>query len=147
MNRIKKLLVVLFVACIGLPGYQTAAARGWGGGGGYGGDCPYGCYGANMQQLDEATIAKHEAFRADTVELRKQMAMKRAEKRALMNSQNPDPAAVAQVEGELFDLRTQMQAKAKEAGVVMMGGQGRGWGGKGGHGGRMMGCGNQQRWN
>jgi Spy/CpxP family protein refolding chaperone len=125
----KALVVVALVAGLGFTGLQQASARGWGGGSsqqGYG-------YGMNYQMMDEATMAKVDAFRAETTELRKQIAMKRAEQRALMGSQTPDPAAVSKIAGELFDLKTEMQTRAKEAGVPMMMGH-RGKGGGKGHG-------------
>ena len=53
------------------------------------------------------------------------MAMKRAEKKALMRSDNPDAQAVARVTGEMFDLRVTMQEKAEEAGVAQYVGPGR----------------------
>lgn len=143
MKMKKTLVIVGLVAVLGFAGMQHASARGWGGG--YGGDfqCPN--YGMNYQQLDEATQAKIDAFRAETTELRKRIAMKRAEKQALMYSENPDPQAVANVVGELFDLRTEMQNKAREAGVPMMGGKRGGMGmGAGYHKGPRF---HQQGWN
>lgn len=121
MNVRKIALIVGLVTVLGFAVMQQASARGWGGGNGGGYNCPY--YGMNYQQLDEATQAKMDAFRSETTELRKQMAMKRAEKQALMASQSPDPQAVAKVEGELFDLRTEMQNKVDEAGLPVMGGR------------------------
>lgn len=139
MNMKKLAITTALIVGIGFAGMQQASARGWGGpGGGYGGDC--GCYGIEQNRtLDEATRSKLNAFREDTTELRKQMAMKRAEKRALMASENPNPTEVAKVEGDLFDLRDQMRSKAIEAGVPAMGGGSRamrkgghrGWGGHG----------------
>ena len=61
--------------------------------------------------------AKIEKFFADTKELRKQMSVERAEKRALMHSQTPDPLAVAKVAGELFDLKSTLHEKAIAAGL------------------------------
>lgn len=151
MSIRKKAIILALAAGLCFAGLQQVSARGYGGGngGGYNENCPCAGYGQNYQQMDEATRSKVDAFRADTIELRKQMAMKRAEKRALMSAAEPDPTAVAKVEGELFDLRTEIHSKATEAGVPMMqGAQGmRGWGGKGGHGGRMAPCSNQARWN
>ena len=68
--------------------------------------------------------------------------MKRAEKQALMQSDKPDPQAVAKVTGELFDLRITMQEKADQAGVGQYVGPGHMGGMKGGMG-RMgrMNCG------
>ena len=106
------------------------------------------------QQLDQATQDKIAQFRDDNQDLRKELAMKRAERRALLNSTNPDPAAAAKIAGELFDLQTTLRLKAEAAGVdeyigrrVMrlnsdfpMGrGQGAGFSGRG-QGGRPGGC-------
>lgn len=92
-----------------------------------------------FQNLDEATQAEVKQFYADNQALLKEIAMKRAEKRALMRSDNPDPKAAAKVTGEMFDLRTTLQLKADEAGVAQyIGPMGMGFGkmnGRGGHGG------------
>lgn len=134
----------------------TAASAHWGRGGrGYGGygDCPQmqgQMQGQMFQQLDQETQNKIKQFFKDTQPLQKEMAMKRAEKQALMESDKPDPQAVAKVTGELFDLRTTMQEKAELAGVDQYVGPGRmGRGGLGhgfgmGHGGGMMNCVPQQ---
>ncbi len=145
--KIRKIAVIAsLVTVLGFAVIQQASARGWGGGYGGGFNCPN--YGMNYQQLDSATQAKIDAFRAETTELRKQMAMKRAEKQALMANQNPDPQAIARVEGELFDLHTEMQSRAREAGVPAMGGRGGNYGGMGmGAGYRMGPRFNQQGWN
>ncbi len=141
-------LIAAVTAALVLTGLYQASARGWGGGQGMGGyPCPLG--GANYQMLDEAGQAKVDAFREATAELRKEIAMKRAEKRALMRAQTPDAATVAKVEGELFDLRSEMRTRAQEAGMPVMGtGRGmRGFHGKGGGRGYGMGpCGNQAGW-
>ena len=70
------------------------------------------------------------------------MAMKRAEKQALMRSDKPDPQAVAKVTGELFDLRASMHEKAELAGVDQYVGPGRM--GRMGSMGRGHGCGKGQ---
>ncbi|MEE4243321.1 MAG: periplasmic heavy metal sensor [Desulfopila sp.] len=132
----KALIVVALVAGLGVAGLQQASARGWNGG-----PCPQGYgqgYGMNYQMMDNETRDTFDAFRAETTGLRKQIAMKKAEQRALMSSQTPDPAAVSKIAGELFDLKTEMQTKAKEAGVPWMMGP-RGKGGSGHYGmGRCM---------
>ena len=110
--------------------------------------------GPGYQAMDEETKAKYDAFMTDTVELRKEIAVKRAEKRAVMRSQNPDPDQAAQLTRELLELRAQMMAKADEAGVDFgpgrgcaggrMGMMGAGPGHRQGHGG-MNGCGGCRR--
>lgn len=68
-------------------------------------------------QVDDATKAKVKQFFKDNIALHKEIAMKRAEKQALMQSDTPDPMAVAKVTGELFDLHTSLREKAEVAGV------------------------------
>lgn len=100
---------------------------------GYGprGDC--GQRRAMIEQLDNATKEKIEQFLVDNSELRKQLVMKRAESKALMHTDNPDPEKAARLAGELFDLKMTLKDKAKEAGVSqyvgpMMGKDGHGRG-------------------
>ena len=114
----KKMMIMVVVAGLALAG--TASAQCGKGGGGYGGG--YGHHGKMQggmlsQQLDPEIRAKVVQFRDDNLSLRKEIVMKRAEKRAIMNSTNADPAAAAKIAGELFDLRTAMREKAKAAGV------------------------------
>ncbi len=128
----KKVLVAaaLFVS-LGMVGIQQVDARGPGGCGGPG-DCWKSRGGAAVQTMDEETLKKHEAFRAETTELRKEMAVKRAQMRALMHSENPDDGKAGDIAGQLFDLRTQMHAKADAAGLEGFGpGYGRGCDGPG----------------
>jgi len=102
----------------------TAASANWGRGGyGHGGDCYWQQMDGPMiqeqmmRQLDPATQEKVSKFYKDSQALHKQIAMKQAEKWAIMQSENPDPQAAAKVAGELFDLRTAMHDKAEAAGV------------------------------
>lgn len=116
----KKLLTIaLVISGIGLVGLSQAYAWGQRGGAGY--------YGNGMQypgpcvqynQVDPAAQEKLDSFFVNTEDIRKEMAVKRAEKQALMRGTNPDPAVLGRVEGELFDLRTAMHQKAEEAGVI-----------------------------
>jgi hypothetical protein len=78
--------------------------------------------------------AKIEKFMADTQDLRKQLFIKRAEEKAVLNSQNPNPAAASQVAGELFELKTSLQEKAVAAGMVRPYGMMERRGGKAYHG-------------
>ena len=126
----KQLAAIVLIAGLTMA---TAASANWGreqGGGGYA-NCPQ-MQGQTMQQLDPATQEKVSKFFKDNQALQKQIVMKQAEKRALMNSEKPDPQAAAKVAGELFDLRTAMHDKAEAAGVSQyVGPMGHG---KGGHG-------------
>lgn len=110
----KKIIVMVMVAGLALAG--TASAQCGKGGGGYG--HPGKMKGGMMyQQLDQETKDKITKFRNDNQGLRKEIVMKRAEKRAILNSTNADPAAAAKVAGELFDLRAAMRENAAAAGV------------------------------
>ena len=136
MNQNKKKIIVglAIVGAIALAGLQTAGAGPRGGGPyGWGGgpqcnDCGkgYGYGNQGAQQLDEETVKAQEKFMNDTVQLRKDMAIKKAEKRALMISDNPDSKRVSQLTGELFDLREQLHSKAEESGLENGMGFGRG---------------------
>jgi zinc resistance-associated protein len=91
--------------------------------------------------MDEETLKKYEAFRAETTELRKEMTVTRAQMRALMSGDNPDEAKAGDLAAQLFDMRTQMQAKADVAGLQGFGpGFGRGCNGPGGGPGYGRGC-------
>jgi zinc resistance-associated protein len=68
-------------------------------------------------QADPATIKARTAFMNETRNLRKAVAEKRAAMRAIMNSENPDPAKTSKIAGEIFDLREQIRAKAVAAGL------------------------------
>lgn len=94
----------------------TAASANWNGGRGSG-NCQQGQM-QKWQNLDPAIKAQVKKFRVDNQAMFKEMAMKRAEKRAMMKGTNPDPKQVAQLTGELFDLRTTLQLKADEAGIA-----------------------------
>ncbi len=125
----KAIAITAMAAMIGLTGmYQASANRGNGMMGGMMGS--EGCQGAGMYaataQMDEATKAKFDTFFNDTQALRKKMVVKRAEKRAYMLSNNPDPAAIGKLAGELFDLHASMRAKAKAAGLDNFIGRGHG---------------------
>jgi hypothetical protein len=90
--------------------------------------------GQRYQDMDAETREKHDAFRAATADLRKEMAAKRAEKQAVMHAVNPDPEQAAQLTREMLELRGQLMAQAEEAGIKM--GQGSGCGNKKGQGAR-----------
>lgn len=109
----KKIIAAILVS--GLA-FTTVASANWNGQRGNG-DC------SNMQMqrvqnLDAATQAKVKQFYADNQAIMKEMVMKRAEKRALMQGENPDPKLAAQLTGEIFDLKTTIRLKADEAGVA-----------------------------
>jgi hypothetical protein len=104
---IMAVIVAAAVAVTGL-GLQQAEARGIG----YKGDSP-----RHMHKMDEATLAKIKKFKDDTRDLRKTIAMKRAEESALIRNENPDIQAVKKAAGELFDLKSTLREKAMSAGL------------------------------
>lgn len=113
----KTLIITALVAGIGFFGLQQASANwGMGDGPGMGHGCLKGgpCY----SQLDAASKEKVDKFYDETKDLRKQMVMKHAEERAIMRSENPDPAKAAKLAGEIFDLGTTLDSKAEAAGVL-----------------------------
>lgn len=116
-EKMKKIIAVTaLVSIIGLTGlYQASAYMGMRGEGCCNG--PYSGMAAVTAQMDEATKAKFNAFFKDTQQLRKEIVMKSAEKRAHMRSEEPDAEKVGELAGELFDLRIAMHAKAEAAGL------------------------------
>ena len=124
---------------------QAEAGRGRMGPGPY---CPAwdGGYGQFQNGAAQKDI---DAFLLATAELRKKLVMKHAEYDAVMSADIPDPARAAEITGEIFQLRDQLQIKAKDAGLSTGYGQGGypcGWGrgmgyGRGPGGGRGNGYG------
>lgn len=123
----KIMLAAILAGAIALAGMQTAGARPWGGGQWCDG-CGQGYGFQGSRQPDDSTLAAHDTFLKDTVELRKAMTMKRAEQKALMNNDHPDAKRIAELSGELFDLREQLRAKAQETGLKDIGMRGPGLG-------------------
>ena len=128
----KQIIAITLIAGLTIA---TVASANWGRGGrggqmGYGG-CPQVQQGQGFQQLDQATQDKVAQFYKDNSDLQKEIVMKRAERRALMQSDQPDAQAVARVAGELFDLRATMREKAELAGVAQYVGPRKGFGGPG----------------
>lgn len=139
----KTVVIAALVIGVGFLGLQQASAN-WGMGGpgmGMGGACPKSSPG--YSQLDTASKAKLDKFFDETKDLRRQMVMKHAEQRAMMRSENPDPAKASKLAGDMFDLHSTMQAKAEAAGVEELmgkacGGCPQGGPGMGPHHGRRM---------
>jgi len=134
---LKKGLFLVLVAALGL-GLMTADSA-WAGPWGRGG-----CWGAGAnptpEQASQVFDLKQKFFN-DTADLRRQMALKRAEMAALWNSQSPDQNQISAKQKELWALREQLQAKATtyqaEAGKIAPLGYGPGLGmGPGGGKGR-----------
>jgi Spy/CpxP family protein refolding chaperone len=104
-------LVVAAAAVISLSGFTPAVAGPGGyGGRGFCGNCD------QQQALTPEALQAREEFMAETTDIRKQLAVSKAELRALMAQQNPDEKRVAALTGETFDLRHQLRQKAAERG-------------------------------
>ena len=118
----KKIVLAAILASSIFTAGLTAYAGPWGGGpNSWGGPGSCGqCDGFGPQagyQMDAKTDESRSAFLNETTELRKSIAVKKAEKRALMLNDNPDPKRVAELTGEIFDLKEQLQSKAGEKGL------------------------------
>lgn len=125
----KHIVAIVLVAGLSIATVASANfGRGWNGDG----NCPMMgvpmMQGQMMQQMDPAIKEKVIKFFKDNQALQKQIVMKQAERRAIMQSDKPDPQVAAKVAGELFDLRSEMCDKAEAAGVSQyigpMGGKG-----------------------
>ncbi len=133
----KAIAALALAATIGLFGFQQAEAQrgsmGWGGG-----PAAADCFrGGNIEAMDAETKKTYNAFMEETYDLRKEMFSLREQMRALRFADSPDQQAIDEVADKMFDIRSQIQAKADELG--WQGGPGIGCDGSGpGNG---MGCG------
>ena len=133
----KKLITAAaIISVISLAGIQTASAHS----GNYSNNNDYcGSYSTNDRTFTEKDTEAIEKFRAETNSIRKEIVVKRSELNALLRNDNPDEKKVAKLTGDLYDLETELEAKAEETGVRnryaydhgpgMMGTYGRGRGG------------------
>ena len=112
----KFLITVVLVGVVGLLSFSMVSARGnhgYGPGMGYGyGDDRGHCNNWSYEGQDKEKV---NIFLEETKETRKQLTVKRSERRALMSQDNPDEKKVAKLTGEIFDLKNLMDEKAKEA--------------------------------
>jgi zinc resistance-associated protein len=108
----KILIAAALIGAIGFAGVQMATAdAGHGFRDGSCRDYP------RSEYNDEANTKAREKFMEETVALRKELAVKRGEYRALLQQDNPDVKRAATLSGELFDLRNELQQKALERGI------------------------------
>lgn len=111
--------LIIALALVTLVGTMAWARGGWGGGYGMGPGSGY----------SQATPEQREAFakfQMDTLEQRKQLAVKRVELRTLYSQPSPDQARINTLKNQITDLRAQIDKKAIEAGLTT--GSGRGYG-------------------
>jgi Spy/CpxP family protein refolding chaperone len=133
----KKLVTAAaIISVISFAGIQTASAHG----GKYSNNYDYcGSYSTDDRTFTEKDAEAIEKFRAETSSTRKAIVVKRSELNALFRNDNPDEKKVAKLTGDLYDLETELEAKAETTGVRnrysydhgpgMMGNYGRGRGG------------------
>lgn len=69
------------------------------------------------KKMDESTRAKMVEFNKANRDLKKQLVVKQAERRALLNMDSPSPEQAKAIAGEIFDIRSSLSVKAEEAGV------------------------------
>jgi len=112
----KYLAVAALVGILSFVSFSTVSARGnhgygHGMGYGYGNDFGY----CNNWSYNDHDKEKVDTFLKGTQETRKQLAVKRSERRALMHQDNPDEKKVGKLTGEIFDLKNLLDEKAKVA--------------------------------
>ena len=110
----KKLLIAAaLIGLIGFTGIQMATADpeyGYGNG-------PCRDYNIERPYNNDVNFKAREKFLEETTALRKEIVVKQSAYDALMQQENPDEKKAAQLSGELFDLRTELQKKAAERGI------------------------------
>lgn len=104
----KSIVALTMVLSLGLS-ISAVSAYAWYGGGPGGGYGPRGGYGVNV---DDAAYQK---FMDETAQIRKDLAVDRAEMNALMAGANPDPAKVREIAGRLTDNREKLAGLARAA--------------------------------
>ena len=110
----KKLLIaVSVVGLLGFAGLQIASGHG-----GYGHGGGYEYYGQDNESGTTKDNSVVEKFNTETNDIRRSIIVKRSELRALLNQDNPDEKRVAQLTGEVFDLETDLDKKAADAGIT-----------------------------
>jgi len=138
----KKLVTAAaIISIISLAGIQTVFAHG---GGNYSNNNDYcGSFSTDDRNVTEKDAEAIEKFRAETSSSWKEIVVKRSELNALLRNDNPDEQKVAKLTGELYDLETELQAKAEKSGISGRNAYGHGPGMMGanswGHGSGMMG--------
>ena len=134
----KKLITAAAIlSVIGFASIQAASAHGSFYNKGDYGYC--GSFTSDDSTYTEEDAAAIEKFRTETSTIRREIVVKRSELNALLRNDNPDEKRVAELNGDLYDLETELDAKAEKVdalnhhaygyGPGMMRGYGRGPGG------------------
>jgi Spy/CpxP family protein refolding chaperone len=109
----KVIATTAILSIISLASVQAASAHS-----GYSNNNDYcGSYGTYDKAYTEKDTEAIEKFRSDTSSLRKEIIVKRSELNALLRNDNPDEKKVAKLTGDLYDLETELEAKAEKTGV------------------------------
>lgn len=116
----KAVTTLSLLLALGFVGYNIASAgSGWGpGNGGCGG---YGPRYNSQTTTDNTDQAEHEAFFEETKDIRKNIAVKRAEINALYANEAADPAQIQDLRSELVDLQDELRKIATDKGVAIGG--------------------------
>ncbi len=120
-NKKKIILGVVLVGTIALTGLQAAGADPAGQGPAGPGAQHGQFHMQNCKSLNPAAIEARNKFLDATTSIRRKMVVKRSERRAMMASSIPNAKQVGKLSGELFDLREQLRAKARESGLGALG--------------------------
>ena len=114
-KKMKKIVtVVAILSVIGFATYKAASAHGGFYNNGYGYCNPYTTDGAAFTKEDAEAIEK---FQTETSSIRKEIIVKRSELNALLSNDNPDEKKVANLTGDLYDLKAELETKAEAAGI------------------------------
>jgi Spy/CpxP family protein refolding chaperone len=110
----KFITAAALIGAISLVGVQIASSHG----GNYSNNYDYcGSYSTDDRTFTEKNAEAIETFRAETNAARKEIVVKRSELNALLRNDNPDENKVAKLTGELYDLETELEAKAEKTGI------------------------------
>ena len=108
------LITTIAILALSFAGIQTVSAHGGNHGGGYGycDDETYEGSGARNRSDDS-----YDKFHKMTSDIRREIAVKKNELKALLRQDNPDEKRAAQLSGELFDLKEKLFGEAEKAGI------------------------------
>jgi zinc resistance-associated protein len=114
----KTVTAAALIATMAFAGIQAASAHG----GRYFNNNSYGpgyCgnYYNDSRGFSQGNQAALEKFRQETTDIRRKIVVKRSELDALMNRDNPDETKVAELSGQLYDLKADLERKAEAAGI------------------------------
>jgi peptidoglycan hydrolase CwlO-like protein len=110
----KVIATTAILGIISLAGIQTVSAHS----GNYSSNNDYcGNYGTYDRTYSEKDTEALEKFQSETSSVRKEIVVKRSELNALLRQENPDEKRVAKLTGDLYDLETELDAKAEKTGA------------------------------